>query len=66
MKLTHRYPVLLAVDEAQALFSRSEYHSPQFDALEAYHLSTPLLVLDYLTGRKAFVSPHLFAKHPQC
>jgi hypothetical protein len=47
-------PVLLAVDEAQALFMRSNYRSPQFDLLESYALSLPRLLLDYVSGRKSF------------
>lgn len=48
---------MLAMDEAQSLFSVSTYRSPDFKPLEAYNLSMPLLALDYLTGRKSFVSP---------
>jgi small subunit ribosomal protein S29 len=49
-----RSPVLLAIDEAQALFMRSDYRSPQFDYLESYALSLPRLLLDYVSGRKSF------------
>ena len=55
--LIHRFsrtPVLLAVDEAQALFMRSNYRSPHFDLLESYALSLPRLLLDYVSGRKSF------------
>lgn len=48
--------VLLAVDEVQALFMTSEYRSPDFTLLESYALSLPRLLLDYISGRKAFVS----------
>jgi hypothetical protein len=51
-----RSPVLFAIDEVNALFSKSVYRSPEYELLEAYHLSTPRLALDYLSGRKAFVS----------
>ncbi|KAK1921388.1 mitochondrial ribosomal death-associated protein 3-domain-containing protein [Papiliotrema laurentii] len=47
-------PVLFAIDEVNALFSKSVYRSPEYELLEAYHLSTPRLALDYLSGRKAF------------
>ncbi|KAG7527804.1 hypothetical protein FFLO_06575 [Filobasidium floriforme] len=47
-------PVLLAVDEAQALFMRSNYRTPHFDHLESYALSLPRLLLDYVSGRKSF------------
>ncbi|KAJ9117163.1 hypothetical protein QFC20_000306 [Naganishia adeliensis] len=46
--------VLLAVDEVQALFMTSEYRSPDFTLLESYALSLPRLLLDYISGRKAF------------
>ena len=51
-----RIPVLLAMDDVQSLFSASRYKTPQWDMIESYHLSAPLLALDYLTGRKTFVS----------
>lgn len=47
-------PVLLAVDELQALFRTSEYRAPDYTRLEPYHLSASALVLDLFTGRKAF------------
>jgi small subunit ribosomal protein S29 len=49
-------PVLLAIDEVQALFSRSEVRTPDYKVLESYHLSTPKLALDFITGKKSFVS----------
>lgn len=47
-------PVLLAVDEANALFRTSEYRAPDYTRLEPYNLSASSLVLDLLTGRKSF------------
>jgi small subunit ribosomal protein S29 len=47
-------PVLLAVDEAQAFFRTSDYRAPDYTRLEPYHLSASSLVLDLLTGRRAF------------
>ena len=52
---SRRFPVLFAIDEAQALFQQTTYRSPDYSPLEAYSLSAPLLALDYLSGRKAFV-----------
>jgi len=49
-------PVLLAIDEIQALFCKSEVRTPDYKILESYHLSTPKLALDFLTGKKSFVS----------
>jgi small subunit ribosomal protein S29 len=48
-------PVLMAIDEAQALFSTSGVRTPDYKILESYHLSTPKLTLDYITGKKSFV-----------
>lgn len=49
------YPVLIAIDEVQALFSTSGVRTPDYKILESYHLSTPNLFLNYLTGKKSFV-----------
>lgn len=49
-------PVLLAVDEAQALFRTSEYRAPDYTRLEPYHLSASQLMLDLFTGRKSFAA----------
>ena len=51
-----RFPVLLAIDEVQVLFDESAYRTPDNEAIESYHLSVPSLALDYIIGRKAFVS----------
>lgn len=53
--LIRRYPVLFAIDEVHSLFSVSTYRSPSYELIEPYHLSTPRLALDYLTGIKTFV-----------
>ena len=53
-----KFPVLLGLDDVHSLFMTSSYRSPDFKLLESYSLSTPLLMLDYISGRKAFVSPH--------
>ncbi|BEI91588.1 uncharacterized protein CcaverHIS019_0404080 [Cutaneotrichosporon cavernicola] len=47
-------PVLLAVDEMHALFRTSQFRAPDYTRLEPYNLSVSSLVLDLLTGRKAF------------
>lgn len=52
--LTGRFPVLFAIDEVHSLFSVSTYRSPSYELIEPYHLSTPRLALDYLTGIKTF------------
>ena len=54
--ITHfRYPVLLAVDEVQALYSKTEYRNQQFERIKSYHLSLPRLLMEYLSGKKSFV-----------
>jgi len=49
-----RAPVLLAVDDFQALFTKTAYKSPHFQTIRAWHLSMPRLLLEYASGRKAF------------
>jgi hypothetical protein len=51
------FPVLIAIDEVQALFSTSGLRTPDYKILESYHLSTPNLFLNYLTGEKTLVCP---------
>jgi small subunit ribosomal protein S29 len=51
-----RVPVLLAVDDFQALFTKTAYKTPQFQSIRAWHLSMPRLILEYASGRKLFVS----------
>lgn len=46
--------MLFAIDEVHALFTMSEYRTPTYELIQSYHLSTPRLALDYLTGRKTF------------
>lgn len=47
-------PVLFAIDDVQCLFQRTKYRKPDYSLLESYHLSTPRLLLQYLTGNKNF------------
>ncbi|KAF7973891.1 hypothetical protein HWV62_14026 [Athelia sp. TMB] len=48
------HPVLVAVDDFQALYGKTTYRDPQFEPIKAYHLSTPRLLLDYASGKKTF------------
>ncbi|KAA1468983.1 hypothetical protein DENSPDRAFT_857644 [Dentipellis sp. KUC8613] len=48
------YPVLLAVDDFQALFCKSSYRAPSFSSIKAWHLSMPRTILDYASGQKTF------------
>jgi small subunit ribosomal protein S29 len=49
-----RSPVLLAIDDFQALFKRSKYRDPQFREIESYHLSLPRLILEYANATRRF------------
>lgn len=49
------FPVLLAIDDVQGLFATSSYIDPNYYPLESYSLSVPRLLLDYISGAKAFV-----------
>ncbi|KAH9975748.1 mitochondrial ribosomal death-associated protein 3-domain-containing protein [Lactifluus volemus] len=49
-----KIPVLLAVDDFQALFTKTAYKTPQFQSIRAWHLSMPRLILEYASGRKSF------------
>ena len=44
-------PVLVAVDEVQALFRTSLYRDPDYEALEAYELGVPRALLSLVTGK---------------
>ncbi|KAG8896630.1 37S ribosomal protein S23 mitochondrial, partial [Tulasnella sp. 417] len=46
------YPVLLAVDDFQALYNKSVYRDPQFKPVSSYHLSMPRLILEYASGKR--------------
>ncbi|KAI0339407.1 hypothetical protein BDW22DRAFT_1409048 [Trametopsis cervina] len=48
------FPVLLAVDEVQSLYSQSKYRDPRFNTISAQHLSLPRLLLEYVSGKKQF------------
>jgi len=51
-----RHPVLLAVDDFQALFCRTAYRDPHFVPIRPYHLSIPRLIMEFASGQRAFVS----------
>jgi len=50
------HPVLLAVDDIQALYCTSLYRDPEFKLIKSWHMSTPRMILEFLCGRKTFVS----------
>ncbi|CUA78127.1 hypothetical protein RSOLAG22IIIB_02745 [Rhizoctonia solani] len=47
-----QYPVLLAIDDFQALFCMSRYRDPQYQLIFAHHLSLPRIILEYATGKR--------------
>ncbi|WWC57585.1 mitochondrial 37S ribosomal protein mS29 [Kwoniella dejecticola CBS 10117] len=49
-----QFPVLWAIDETQTLFTTSQYRTPEYQPIEPYHLSTPRLALDFISGRRSF------------
>ncbi|KII91252.1 hypothetical protein PLICRDRAFT_156202 [Plicaturopsis crispa FD-325 SS-3] len=48
------HPVLVAVDDVQALYQTSRYRDPQYNFVKSYHLSLPRLLLEYASGKKTF------------
>ncbi|EIN09639.1 hypothetical protein PUNSTDRAFT_51852 [Punctularia strigosozonata HHB-11173 SS5] len=48
------YPVLLAVDDFQALYCKTLYRDANFGTIKPYHLSMPRLILEYASGRRSF------------
>jgi hypothetical protein len=55
---------MIAIDELQALFSKSAYLTPVGGPVESYNLSTPALFLDYLMGTESLV--RLTSLTPPC
>ncbi|KAK4698316.1 small subunit ribosomal protein S29, partial [Phenoliferia sp. Uapishka_3] len=49
-------PVLLALDNAQGLFTISSYVDPSYAPLEPTSLSVPRLLLEFVSGVKSFAS----------
>ncbi|KAG1804613.1 mitochondrial ribosomal death-associated protein 3-domain-containing protein [Suillus variegatus] len=54
------FPVLLAVDDFQALYCKSHYRDQHFSAIKSYHLSMPRLLLEYASGQKSFARGAVF------
>ncbi|KAF8625521.1 hypothetical protein AX17_006833 [Amanita inopinata Kibby_2008] len=49
-----KHPVLLAVDDFQALYCKTAYRDPFFSTIRPYHLSMPRLIMEYASGRRSF------------
>ncbi|KAF9442411.1 hypothetical protein P691DRAFT_810684 [Macrolepiota fuliginosa MF-IS2] len=48
------HPVLLAVDDFQALFNRTAYRDPHFKPIAPYHMQVPRLLLEFAAGKRKF------------
>ncbi|TFY69289.1 hypothetical protein EVJ58_g499 [Rhodofomes roseus] len=48
------HPVLLAVDDMQAMYGYSMYRDPHYRQIMAQHLAIPRMILQYASGKKAF------------
>ncbi|KIM55738.1 hypothetical protein SCLCIDRAFT_1220905 [Scleroderma citrinum Foug A] len=48
------FPVLLAIDDFQAIYCKTKYRHPHFARVQPYHLSMPRLLLEYTSGLKTF------------
>ncbi|KAI0736464.1 mitochondrial ribosomal death-associated protein 3-domain-containing protein [Fomitopsis betulina] len=49
-----QYPVLLAVDDIQAMYGYSMYRDLHYRQVMAQHLAIPRMILEFASGRKAF------------
>ncbi|KAI0080230.1 hypothetical protein K474DRAFT_1658226 [Panus rudis PR-1116 ss-1] len=48
-----KYPVLLAIDDIQALYNRTTgYRNPRFEAIKPYHIHIPRLLLEFSSGKR--------------
>ncbi|KAL7280576.1 hypothetical protein ACG7TL_005510 [Trametes sanguinea] len=52
LALQTKYPVLLAVDDFQALYCTSQYRDPFFRSVKSYHLMLPRALLEFASGKK--------------
>lgn len=50
-----RIPVLLAIDDFQALYNpKTSYRDPHFSAIRPYHLAIPRILLELASGKRFF------------
>ncbi|CDO72071.1 hypothetical protein BN946_scf184962.g14 [Trametes cinnabarina] len=54
LALQTKYPVLLAVDDFQALYCTSQYRDTFFKSVKSYHLMLPRTLLEFASGKKNF------------
>ncbi|KAI6024439.1 mitochondrial ribosomal death-associated protein 3-domain-containing protein [Pisolithus marmoratus] len=48
------YPVLLAIDDFQAIYCKTKYRDPHYSRIQPFHLSMPRLLLEYASGLRQF------------
>ncbi|KAI9573918.1 mitochondrial ribosomal death-associated protein 3-domain-containing protein [Boletus coccyginus] len=48
------FPVLLAIDDFQAIYCKTKYRDPHFSTIKPYHLSMPRLLLEFASGQRQF------------
>lgn len=48
------FPVLLAIDDFQAIYCKTKYRDPHYSRIQPYHLSMPRLLLEYASGLRRF------------
>ncbi len=53
-------PVLLAIDDFQALYTLSMYRDPYFKMVKAYHLTLPRTLLEFASGKQSFVRSSVY------
>jgi small subunit ribosomal protein S29 len=51
-----KFPVLVAVDDFQALFHNSAYKDPFFQAIRPHHLSLPRTFLEFASGQRTLAN----------
>lgn len=61
LQAQEQHPVLLAIDDFQALFARTLYLDPHFMPIQSYHLSMPRLLMQFASGQRSFVGCSLMS-----
>ncbi|TFL01013.1 mitochondrial ribosomal death-associated protein 3-domain-containing protein [Pterulicium gracile] len=49
-----QFPVLLAVDEFQAIYCKTQYRDPNFAGISSYHLSVPRMLMEFASAKRTF------------
>ncbi|KAH9921716.1 mitochondrial ribosomal death-associated protein 3-domain-containing protein [Epithele typhae] len=54
LALQKNFPVLLAVDDFQALYCMSLYRDPYFKTVMGHHMTLPRTILEFASGKRSF------------